>query len=241
MNVTGLKLIIPIPEWSPNIKLYAKEESKCIDEVGYARKFKVSRLASSVIHDDGEFIRCINALSITPTTEVREINSILALKSDNYKLNADILCNNWDIGRTFAKNTIKATTHLRVQTVNHTSVERRWPTGDRPLWYQRLNHAVYHDTVHSKVVSSRGNKCCAIYVTDFGWSRSFPMQKESEVHKILDLFLIRYGIPESLISDGAKSYLGGKYWTKRNKQVSFASSLTRIAHGKIVLNQKSGK
>jgi hypothetical protein len=124
-----------------------------------------SRRALSVIHNDGEFMRCINALSITPTTEEREIDSISALKSDKYKL------------KTIVNNTIKATTHLQVQIVNHPSVERRWPTRDRPLWYQRLNHAIYHNTMHSKVVISRGNKCCEMYVTGFGWSRSFPMQK----------------------------------------------------------------
>jgi hypothetical protein len=99
-----IELTYPFPEWSPHTELYAEEESKCIDEQGYARKFKASRQASRVIHDDGVFIRCINALSITPTTEEREINSISALKSDKYKLNADMLCNNWGIGRTISKN-----------------------------------------------------------------------------------------------------------------------------------------
>jgi transposase InsO family protein len=220
-----IELTYPFPEWSPNTELYAEEESKCIDDEGYARKFKPSRQTSSVLHDEGEFIRCINALSITPTLEQCRSESISALNSDKYKLNADILCNNWGIGKTIAENTIKATTHLRVQTVNHPNVERRWPTGDRPLRYRRLNHAVYHDTMHSKVVSSRGNKCCEIYVTDFGWSRSFPMQKESEVHETLDLFLSRYGIPESLISDGAKSYTGGQY-RKKAKQAGIFCKLT---------------
>jgi hypothetical protein len=106
------------------------------------------------------------------------------------------------------ENTIKATTHLRVQTVNHPNAERQWPTGDRPLQYCRLNHAVYHDTMSSKVKSSRGDKYYKIYVTDFGWSRLFPMTKEAEVHETLDLFLGRYGIPEALIFNGAKSYTG---------------------------------
>jgi hypothetical protein len=64
-----IELTYPFPECSPNNELYAEEESKCIDEEGYARTFKASRRASSVIHDDCEFIRFINALSITPTTK----------------------------------------------------------------------------------------------------------------------------------------------------------------------------
>jgi hypothetical protein len=71
--------------------------------------------------------------------------------------------------------------------------------------------------MYSQVKSSRGNKCCKIYVTGSGLSRSFPMTKESKVHETLDLFLGRYGIPEALISDGAKSYTGGEYRKKAQK------------------------
>jgi hypothetical protein len=35
------------------------------------------------------------------------------------------------------------------------------------------------------------------------------MKKESDVHETLDLFLSRYGVPEALISDGAKAYRRG--------------------------------
>jgi hypothetical protein len=51
------------------------------------------------------------------------------------------------------------------------------------------------------------------------------MTKESEVHETLDLFLCRYGIPEALISDGAKSYTGGEY-RKKAKQAGIFCKLT---------------
>jgi hypothetical protein len=150
--------------------------------------------------------------------------TVSGIKSEKFKLNANVLCTNC-IGKNIAENTIKATTHLRMQTVNHPNVERRWPTGDRPLQYCRLDHTVYHDTMYSQVKSSRGNKCCKIYLTDFGWSRSFPMTKESEVHETLALFLGRYGIPEVLISDSAKSYTVGEF-RKKAKQVGIFCKLT---------------
>ena len=96
----------------------------------------------------------------------------------------------------------------------HPNVERRWPTGDRPLRYRKLDHAVYHDNLKANVPSLRGNKCSEIYATDFGWSRNFPLKKESDVHESLDLFLSRYGIPEALISDGANAYTGGNFKAK---------------------------
>jgi hypothetical protein len=210
------------PEWSPNSEFYTKEESKCVDEEGYVRRFKGTRATSSVVHDDGEFIRSINELTISHDS-IRE--TVSGINSEKFKLDADVLCTNWGISKSIAENTIKATTHLRVKTVNHPNVERRWPTGDQPLRYCRLDHAVYLDTMYSQVKSSRGNKCCKIYVTDFGWSRSFPMTKESEVHEPLDLFLGRFGIPEALISDGAKSYTGGEY-RKKAKQAGIFCKLT---------------
>jgi transposase InsO family protein len=79
--------------------------------------------------------------------------------------------------------------------------------------------------MYSQVKSSRGSKYCKIYVTEFGWSRSFPMANESEVHETLDSFLCRYGIPESLISDGSKSYTGGEY-RKKAKQAGIFCKLT---------------
>jgi hypothetical protein len=139
-----IELTYPSPEWSPNSDLYAEEESKCVYEEGYARKFKGTRATSSVVHDDGEFIRSINALTISHDS-IRETAS--GINSERFKLNAYVLCTNWGIGKNIAENTIKATTHLRVQTVNHPNVERRWPTGNRPLRYCRLDHAVYHDTM----------------------------------------------------------------------------------------------
>jgi transposase InsO family protein len=51
------------------------------------------------------------------------------------------------------------------------------------------------------------------------------MTREAEVHETLDLFLGRYGIPEALISDCAKSYTGGEY-RKKAKQAGIFCKLT---------------
>jgi hypothetical protein len=74
---------------------------------------------------------------------------------------------------------------------------------------QMFTPSSLHDNMKSQVVSLRGNKCCEIYATNFGWSRAFPLQKESDVHETLDLFLGRYGIPEALVSHNAKAYIHG--------------------------------
>jgi hypothetical protein len=75
----------------------------------------------------------------------------------------------------------------------------------------------------SQVVSLRGNKCCEIYATEFGWSRAFPLQKESDEHETWDLFLGSYGIPEALVSDNAKAYIHCDFKRKLKKLESSAS------------------
>jgi hypothetical protein len=74
-------------------------------------------------------------------------------------------------------------------------------------------------------MSLQGHNCCEIFVTNFGWSPSSPMKTVSDVHETLDLFLGRYGIPEALISDGARSYTGGEF-KKKAKQAGIFCKLT---------------
>jgi hypothetical protein len=53
------------------------------------------------------------------------------------------------------------------------------------------------------------------------------MTKGSEVHETLDLFLGRYGLPEPLISDGAKPYTGEEY-RKKAKQAGIFCKMTDL-------------
>jgi hypothetical protein len=58
-----------------------------------------------LIHDEGDLIRCINELTISQDGVTETISGI---KSEKFKLNSDVLCNNWGIGTKIAENTIKA-------------------------------------------------------------------------------------------------------------------------------------
>jgi Reverse transcriptase (RNA-dependent DNA polymerase) len=124
------------------------------------------------------------------------------------------LARTWNIGLPAAKKTLQVTTQKGVRSVLNPSIERRWPTGDRPLRYKKLGFPVYHDVFKANIVSHRNNKCAEIYASDFGWSRTFPMQKEADVHETLDIFLSRYGVPDSFISDGARAFEFGKFRKK---------------------------
>jgi Reverse transcriptase (RNA-dependent DNA polymerase) len=204
-----IELTYPDPTWRPHDPTFADEEA----------------LRNNADNEDIQVLAVLDEEHFS--RDIYEQFGVSALKSDNprYKLTPEVLATTWGIGLSIAKQTLAATTQRAVKTVVSPSIERRWPTGDRPLRYRKLHHQVFHDNMKSKTKSLRGNTCCEIYATDFGWSRAFPLQKESDVHESLDLFLGRYGIPEALVSDNAKSYIGGTF-RKKAREAGIFCKLT---------------
>jgi hypothetical protein len=68
--------------------------------------------------------------------------NVSSITSAKFKLAPEVLCKNWGIGKALSERTIDGTTKLRVRTVAHPSIERQWPTVDRPLRYRRLDHSL---------------------------------------------------------------------------------------------------
>ena len=63
-------------------------------------------------------------------------------------------------------------------------------------------------------VSQRGNKCAQTFCTDYGWSRAFPMKSKGMAHEALTTVFRRYGVPPSVVTDGAKELRLGVWATK---------------------------
>ena len=53
-----------------------------------------------------------------------------------------------------------------------------------------------------------------IFVTDFGWSRSYPMSRKSQAHDALGLLFKWEGVPSKMIVDGAKEMKLGEFARK---------------------------
>ena len=53
--------------------------------------------------------------------------------------------------------------------------------------------------------SLRQNTCCQLFVTDKGYIYVCPLEKESDVLLALKLFAKEIGVPEALVTDGAKA------------------------------------
>jgi hypothetical protein len=129
---------------------------------------------------------------------------------DKAGVDAATLANNWGIGIEEAKSTHPVTTQRGVRIMTHPSLTKRYKTNDRQLRYLRLPVTMFTDTMYSIIISRQENESAQIFCTDFGFVRAFPMKKESEAHEALSLLFHRDGVPNVMVTDGAKAQVEGE-------------------------------
>jgi len=89
----------------------------------------------------------------------------------------------WNIGLKAATQTIQVTTQRGIRTILHPTLARRFRTNDRQLRYRRLPCEMFTDTLEASVVSwQRQNHYAQVFTTRFGWTRIFPIRKQSDTY-----------------------------------------------------------
>ena len=88
----------------------------------------------------------------------------------------------------------------------HHFLSRRFRKNDRKLQYRLLQHDVSGDTLLDGTKSKRGNKYAEVFVTKFGWSRAFTIDKKGDVQEAISLLFQRDGVPPKVIVDGPKEH-----------------------------------
>ncbi len=73
----------------------------------------------------------------------------------------------WMISPEQAKRTVVMTTQRGVWTGLNPTLSRRCPTNDQMLWYKRVLHTMFNDTLFAGSVSRQGNKLAQTYATSF--------------------------------------------------------------------------
>ena len=71
------------------------------------------------------------------------------------------------------------------------------------LRYKRINSTFYTDTMFAtdKAKSTRGNKCCQLFVSDKGFVAVYPMESASQFEDALQLFCKEVGVPTTMVAD----------------------------------------
>ena len=148
-----------------------------------------------------------------PTELGRSVQTLRA-GTPGKQLDAEHLSRNLGIDLHAARRTMQATTQRGIRRLLHPTLSRRFRTNDRQLRYRRLPIDCFTDTLISNTKSQRLNEYAQIFATPDGWCRAYPMRKKSEAHEGLSLMFQREGVPNTLIMDGAKEQLLGKFRKK---------------------------
>ena len=177
-----------IPDTNPN----GKVNSKFLDDLNQ-RAFESKLYMSIGSVSCGEKY---NELFVPDS----HIDSITATQQSSIK--PSFLSKIWNIKPEQASQVIKQNTHLYRQG-HDVRLSRRFSTNDRMLRYKRINSRFFTDTffVTNKAVSSRGNKCAQIFVSDLGYVAIYPMKSKGEFYDALHLFCKEIGVPNSLVVD----------------------------------------
>ena len=107
----------------------------------------------------------------------------------SHGVTSEFLYQKWFISTEEDRITVQHTKQRGIRKILHPSLSQRFNTNDRALRYNRMQHSVFADTIQAVTVSSRGNQYAQVYSTNFGWSRSHPMNRKGDAHETLYLFL----------------------------------------------------
>jgi hypothetical protein len=114
------------------------------------------------------------------------------------------LATRWMISSERAKQTIVMTTQRGVRTCLNPNLSRRFLTNDRMLWYKRLLHTMFSNTLFAGSISRQGNKMAQAYAMSFGWACAHPMKRKGDAHETLSLVFQRDGVPLTMVTNDSK-------------------------------------
>jgi hypothetical protein len=72
------------------------------------------------------------------------------------------------------------------------------------LWYKRVLHTMFSDTLLAGSISQQGNKMAQAYAASFGWACAHPMKRKRGAPETLSLVFQRNGVPPTMVTDDSK-------------------------------------
>ncbi len=79
------------------------------------------------------------------------------------------------------------------------------------LWFKRVLHTMFSDTLFSGSVLRQGNKMAQVYATSFGWARAHPMKRKGDAHETLSLAFQHDSVPPTMVTDDSKEHTKGEF------------------------------
>jgi hypothetical protein len=201
--------------WDPMTTLYEEQEAAIVDYSGRA----VMTTRPLMMHINSLVIDLLSSLTTdqADVTDDDNLNDVLAshvqILSIKSSLNGHIcsrkiapidlqtLAARWMISSERAKQTVVMTTQRGVRTCLNPTLSQRFPTNDRMLWYKRVLHTMFSNTLFAGSVLRQSNKMAQVYATSFGWARAHPMKRKEDTHETLSLVHQRNGVPPTMVTN----------------------------------------
>jgi hypothetical protein len=79
------------------------------------------------------------------------------------------------------------------------------------LWYKRVLHTMFSNTLFVGSVLQQGNKMAQVYATSFGWACAHPMKRKGDAHETLSLVFQRNGVPPTMVTNDSKEQTKGEF------------------------------
>ena len=204
-------------KWDPNVGTYRSQEESMVNHKGELkdknpRNFIVSSVVSRALDPTLLAHDLLKSVSDNVFSRHR-VQSVKSLNGMDSGLDPVQLASVWNIGIETAKRTIQMTTRMCPRNTTTISLNRRYGTNDRMIRYRHLDCVMFSDTMFasSRVGKSvRNYTCCQVFATDFGWSISYNMDFERNMHLAYKKLFKEVGVPTKMIVDGARAQTMGE-------------------------------
>ena len=124
-------------------------------------------------------------------------------------LDATVLSQRWGIGLSKAKNTLKVMTQAGVPNVlipSERKVRKKAPW----LKFPNLKGRWFSDEMFSKEVSLNGDTGASVFTDGEGFDHVYPWKSKKQHPERLTSLIHNIGIPQTMVSDGARELFLGK-------------------------------
>jgi len=156
--------------WDPSTTHYSEQEAamtnysgnvaRCATVRGHVGILAINLLSSLItdlvdVTDDENFHQVLTSKVMISSVET-SLNG--HIRSRNIApINPQTLAARWMISPDRAKRTVVMTTQRGVRTCLNPTLSHCFPTNDQMLWYKRLPHTVFTNTMFASTVSRQGN------------------------------------------------------------------------------------
>ena len=151
-------------------------------------------------------------------------------------IHAPTLAERLGISHHIATKTLKNTTQLASRSITG-PFTKRLRTCQSHLRIPQIKDIVYSDTFFTSVTSNpRHDTCAQIFATANGFCEAHPMKTKAGAGDKLNLFIIKYGIPVALHTDGAKEKQSGNRMRSERNSYLLKHQQNHIPRNKIAHN-----